>query len=111
MVILELIRLLQKRGLLLAEAIEVVSGMCAYKNHTILAEALETWPYAYLQDVVPVSYTHLLSDEERSSFYVEKEPKKLLKNVKMNYSDETFTYVSEDKGTIKMCIRDSVKAE
>ena len=70
MVILELIRLLQKRGLLLAEAIEVVSGMCAYTNHTILAEALETWPYAYLQDVVPqlmniietldaVSYTHL----------------------------------------------------
>lgn len=53
MVILELIRLLQKRGLLLAEAIEVVSGMCAYTNHTILAEALETWPYAYLQDVVP----------------------------------------------------------
>ena len=53
MVILELIRLLQKRGLLLAEAIEVVSGMCTYTNHTILAEALETWPYAYLQDVVP----------------------------------------------------------
>lgn len=41
-----------------------------------------------------------LTDEERISLYVEKEPKKLLKNVKMNYSDETFTYVSEDNGTI-----------
>lgn len=53
MVILELIRLLKEEGLLMAEAIEVVSGMCAYTNHTILAEALETWPYAYLKDVVP----------------------------------------------------------
>ena len=30
-----------------------MSGMCAYTNHTILAEALEKWPMDYLEDVVP----------------------------------------------------------
>ena len=35
------------------EAIEVVSRTCAYTNHTILAEALETWPLKYLEKVVP----------------------------------------------------------
>lgn len=53
MVILEFIRLLRERGFLLAKAIDIVSNMCAYTNHTILAEALETWPYAYLKEVVP----------------------------------------------------------
>ena len=27
--------------------------LCAYTNHTILAEALEKWPIAYLEKVVP----------------------------------------------------------
>ena len=35
------------------EAIEIVSKTCAYTNHTILAEALEKWPIAYLEKVVP----------------------------------------------------------
>lgn len=41
MVIPELIRLLQEKGILMDEAIEIVSKVCAYTNHTILAEALE----------------------------------------------------------------------
>lgn len=53
MIILEFIRLLKERGFMLNQAMKIVSGMCAYTNHTILAEALETWPYAYLKDTVP----------------------------------------------------------
>ncbi len=54
MVIPELIRLLtEKEGFTMKEAIDVVSRTCAYTNHTILAEALEKWPLAYLEKVVP----------------------------------------------------------
>lgn len=53
MVIPELIRLLGEKGIGMDEAIEIVSKTCAYTNHTILAEALEKWPMAYLQKVVP----------------------------------------------------------
>lgn len=53
MIILEFIRLLKERGFVLNQAMKIVSGMCAYTNHTILAEALETWPYSYLKDTVP----------------------------------------------------------
>ena len=53
MVIPELIRLLVQKGISMDEAIDIVSRMCAYTNHTILAEALETWPIWYLEKVVP----------------------------------------------------------
>ncbi len=53
MVIPELIRLLQERGILMDEAIEIVSKVCAYTNHTILAEALEKWPIYFLEKAVP----------------------------------------------------------
>ena len=53
MVIPELIRLLVERGLSVNEAISQVSRTCAYTNHTILAEALETWPMTYIQQVAP----------------------------------------------------------
>ncbi len=53
MVIPELIRLLQERGILMDEAIEIVSKVCAYTNHTILAEALEKWPINFLEKAVP----------------------------------------------------------
>lgn len=53
MVIPELIRLLQERGILMNEAISIVSKVCAYTNHTILAEALEKWPVAFLNKAVP----------------------------------------------------------
>ena len=54
MVIPELIRLLtSQEGFSMDEAIEVVSRTCAYTNHTILAEALEKWPLAYMEKVVP----------------------------------------------------------
>lgn len=54
MIIPELIRILvEEKAFTIDEAIEVVSQTCAYTNHTILAEALEKWPYAYLEKVVP----------------------------------------------------------
>ncbi|GFI03617.1 glycogen/starch/alpha-glucan phosphorylase [Lachnospiraceae bacterium 64-25] len=54
MVIPELIRVLvEEKAFTMDEAIEVVSKTCAYTNHTILAEALEKWPLAYLEKVVP----------------------------------------------------------
>lgn len=53
MVIPELIRLMQKDGISMDEAISIVSKTCAYTNHTILAEALEKWPMDYLEEAVP----------------------------------------------------------
>ena len=53
LVIPELIRLLGKKGIEFEEAVKIVTKTCAYTNHTILAEALEKWPRAYLDAVVP----------------------------------------------------------
>lgn len=60
MIIPELVRLLMEESvtdpegaMTMDEAIEVVAKTCAYTNHTILAEALETWPIYYLEKVVP----------------------------------------------------------
>ena len=53
MVIPELIRLLCQKGISFEEAVEIVTRVCAYTNHTILAEALEKWPRHYLNEVVP----------------------------------------------------------
>ena len=52
MVIPELIRLLGEKGIEFEEAVEIVTKTCAYTNHTILAEALEKWPRAYLDAVL-----------------------------------------------------------
>ena len=53
MVIPELIRLLTEKGIEFEEAVEIVTKVCAYTNHTILAEALEKWPRHFLETVVP----------------------------------------------------------
>ena len=54
MVIPELIRILTwDEGFTMEDAVNVVSKTCAYTNHTILAEALEKWPLAYIEKVVP----------------------------------------------------------
>ncbi|MGT2964978.1 glycogen/starch/alpha-glucan family phosphorylase [Streptococcus acidominimus] len=54
MVIPELIRLLtEKHGLDFVEAVDIVRNMTGYTNHTILAEALEKWSLAFLEEVVP----------------------------------------------------------
>ncbi|MBQ8298104.1 MAG: glycogen/starch/alpha-glucan phosphorylase [Ruminococcus sp.] len=70
MVIPELIRLLVERGLEMDDAIEAVSKSCAYTNHTILAEALEKWPIAYLKQVVPqlMPIIEVLDDKVRRKY-------------------------------------------
>ncbi|WP_371400100.1 glycogen/starch/alpha-glucan family phosphorylase [Streptococcus pyogenes] len=70
MVILELIRLLtEKHGFDFDEAVAVVKNMVGYTNHTILAEALEKWPTAYLNEVVP----HLVTIIEKLDALVRSE--------------------------------------
>jgi len=82
MVIPELIRLLGEKGMPMSEAIEIVSKTCAYTNHTILAEALEKWPIAYLQKVVP----HLLPII-----------RELDNQVKLKFKDEKVAIIDKDK--------------
>lgn len=53
MIIPELIRLLGQYGIGMDEAIQIVTQVCAYTNHTILAEALEKWPIGFLVKVAP----------------------------------------------------------
>ena len=53
LVIPELIWLLTKEGIDRESAYRIVTESCGYTNHTILAEALETWPMAYLEQVTP----------------------------------------------------------
>ena len=81
MVIPELIRLLMEKGFNMDTAIDVVRKTCAYTNHTILAEALEKWPVAYLEKVVP----HLMPVI-----------RELDARVKKDYSDERVAIIDKD---------------
>lgn len=71
MVIPELIRLLTtEHGMEMDDAIEIVSRTCAYTNHTILAEALETWPMEFFKEAVPqlIPIMEVLDDKVRRNF-------------------------------------------
>lgn len=70
MIIPEMIRLLEARGIDEDEAVEIVSKCAAYTNHTILAEALEKWPISYLKEIVPqlVPIIEMLDDRVRRKF-------------------------------------------
>ena len=81
MVIPELIRLLMEKGFNMDTAVDVVRKTCAYTNHTILAEALEKWPVAYLEKVVP----HLMPVI-----------RELDARVKKDYSDERVAIIDKD---------------
>lgn len=73
MIIPEFIRLLGERGIDFDEAAEIVSHVCAYTNHTILAEALEKWPIHYLEDIVPqlVPIIRKLDEKVKSKYPAE----------------------------------------
>ncbi|MBQ6735167.1 MAG: glycogen/starch/alpha-glucan phosphorylase [Lachnospiraceae bacterium] len=71
LVIPELIRILvEHKAFSIDEAIDLVSDVCSYTNHTILAEALETWPMRYIKKVVPqlVPYIRALDERVRIRF-------------------------------------------
>ena len=83
MVIPELIRILvQEEKFSMDDAINIVSKTCAYTNHTILAEALEKWPLAYLNKVVPQLVPIIMELSER---------------VKKKYDDKRVWIVDEDE--------------
>ena len=90
MVIPELIRLLNEKGIPVAEAMDIVKKTCAYTNHTILAEALETWNFDFLKQVVPqlMPIITILDGE-----------------VRKKYKDES-TYIIDDNRNVHMAHMD-----
>ncbi|MBO6147999.1 MAG: glycogen/starch/alpha-glucan phosphorylase [Lachnospiraceae bacterium] len=88
MVIPELIRILtQEEEFTMDDAIAVVMKTCAYTNHTILAEALETWPLSYLEEVVPVLVPII---------------KELANRVKKEHADNEKVHIIDDNGRVHM---------
>ena len=81
MIIPELIRLLGEKGIATSEAIDIVTKTCAYTNHTILAEALEKWPIAYIEKVSPQLMPIIRELDNR---------------VKLKYPDERVQIIDKD---------------
>ncbi|WP_343009468.1 glycogen/starch/alpha-glucan phosphorylase [Clostridium celatum] len=81
MIIPELIRLLGEKGIATSESIDIVTKTCAYTNHTILAEALEKWPIAYIEKVSPQLMPIIRELDNR---------------VKLKYSDERVQIIDKD---------------
>ncbi|MBR1673955.1 MAG: glycogen/starch/alpha-glucan phosphorylase [Eubacterium sp.] len=94
MVIPELIRQLQERGILIDEAIDIVSKVCAYTNHTILAEALEKWPIHFLEKAVPQIMPIIRELDNRIKKTVEDESTYIIKDglVHMAHMDIHYGY-------------------
>ena len=65
MVIPELIRLLMEEGIDFEEAVFIVTKTCAYTNHTILAEALEKWPMAFIEKAAPAILPIIIKLDEK----------------------------------------------
>ena len=64
MAIPELVRLLGKRGVRFAKALEIARAVFAYTNHTVMQEALETWDVELLRSVAPEMTRVLLRIDE-----------------------------------------------
>ena len=94
MVIPELIRRLEAEGIEQDEAIEIVRKVCGYTNHTILAEALETWPISFLEKAVPqlMPVIHSLADyvaakyEEPFVQIIDKDNRVHMANIDIHFS-------------------------
>lgn len=94
MVIPELIRQLMERGILMDEAIAIVSKVCAYTNHTILAEALEKWPMDFLNKAVPQLMPIIRELDSRIRLKVDDESTYIIKDglVHMAHMDIHYGY-------------------
>jgi len=83
MAVAELMRILMDEENLTWEAAwEITTKCCAYTNHTIMAEALEKWPLAYLEKVVPQLVPII---------------KKLDEKVRNRYKDESVYIIDKDQ--------------
>lgn len=70
-IIPELIRLLvTEHGLQFSEAVDITRDIVAFTNHTILSEALEKWPLADIEEVIPeiAEIIERLSEEIEAEF-------------------------------------------
>jgi starch phosphorylase len=83
LIIPELIRILvEHKAFTFNDAVAVVEKVCAYTNHTILAEALEKWPLKYLNKVVPQLVPYI---------------KKLDKRIKAKYNDPKVQIIDKNR--------------
>ncbi len=73
MVIPEFIRLLDEKEIEFDEAVEIVTKVCSYTNHTILAEALEKWPKHYLEAVLPQLVTAIFGAKAAPAYIIAKD--------------------------------------
>ncbi len=90
LIIPELIRLLKERGMDMDSAISTVRKMCAYTNHTILAEALEKWHSKTLQEIIPDIYDIIAELDCR---------------VKKEYADKSL-HIIDENGLVHMARMD-----
>ena len=86
LVIPELVRILTEKGIGEQEAYKIVTDICAYTNHTVLPEALETWHVYFLETVVP----HLMPIIRRMD-----------EQIKANYSDPD-VHIIDGNGFVHM---------
>lgn len=103
LIIPELIRLLTNDGIDFDDAVEIVTKTVAYTNHTILAEALEKWPYEYLKEVVP----HLMMIIERLNTLVKEQFKSkkvqiIDKNSLVHMANIAINFSSSTNGVAKL---------
>ena len=81
LIIPELIRLLVKEGISMDKAVDIVERMCAYTNHTILAEALEKWNASDIETTMPQIFEII---------------KELDLRIKDKYSDKSLQIIDEN---------------
>lgn len=81
LIIPELIRLLVKEGISIDKAVDTVERMCAYTNHTILAEALEKWNASDIETTMPQIFEII---------------KELDLRIKKKYSDKSLQIIDEN---------------
>ena len=61
----EMIRLLQLEGIDFSTAFEICQKVFFYTNHTVMAEALETWDISLIQGILPDVYDIILKINEQ----------------------------------------------
>ena len=78
----ELMRILMdNHGYSWKEAWKITTGVMSYTNHTVMAEALETWPCEYLRNLVP-----------RVFMVIEEMDKRFNAEVSEKYPDDPYLY-------------------